>query len=133
MNPTEIANLFVEAINSNDPDRMATLMTENHTFIDADGSEYPGREKMREGWKEYFSMVPDFRIHVKEVLFRDNLVALFGVAEGTFDQNGELRRENHWIVPAAWRVVVENGKVAVWHLYVNPEPMVEILDRIKKR
>ena len=131
MTPTEIAYSFVEAINSGDPDQLSELMTEDHTFIDADGSEHSGRDEMHRGWEKYFSMVPDFRIQVKDALSRDNTVALFGVAEGTFDQDGVLKSENHWVVPAAWRVVVEDGRVAVWQLYVNPEPMVEILNRIE--
>jgi ketosteroid isomerase-like protein len=131
MTPTEIAYSFVEAINSGDPDRLSKLMTENHTFIDADGSEHSGREEMHRGWGKYFTMVPDFQIHVEDALSRDDTVALFGVAEGTFDQDGALKPENHWVVPAAWRVVVEDGRVAVWQLYVNPERMVEILNRIE--
>jgi hypothetical protein len=130
MNPTETAHSFVEAINSGEPDRLLELMTENHTFIDADGGEHPGRDEMHRGWKQYFAMVPDFRIHVKDTMSRENTVALFGIAEGTFAQDGDLKPENHWVVPAAWRVVVENEKVAVWQLYVNPEPMLEILNRI---
>jgi uncharacterized protein (TIGR02246 family) len=85
MTPTEIASSFVAAINSNDPDQLAQLMTEDHTFIDSDGSEHAGRDEMRNGWKQYFSMVPDFQVHVNEALSRDNTVVLFGVAEGTFD------------------------------------------------
>ena len=130
MTPTNIAYSFVEAINSGDPDRLSAMMTEDHKFIDADGSEHCGRDEMKFGWEKYFSMVPDFRIHVKDALSKDDTVALFGVAEGTFDQNGVLKTENHWVVPAAWRVVVEDGKIAVWQLYVNPEPMVEISKRI---
>jgi ketosteroid isomerase-like protein len=131
LTPIETAYAFVDAINTNDPDRLVTLMTDNHTFIDADGSEHPGRDEMHRGWKQYFAMVPDFKIHVREALSHDNIVALFGVAEGTFDQDGDLKPENHWVVPAAWRVVVERDKVSVWQLYVNPEPMVEIFERIK--
>jgi hypothetical protein len=29
--------------------------------------------------------------------------------------------------------VIENGKVAVWQLYVNPEPMVAIRNRIEEQ
>ena len=131
MTPTEVALSFVEAINSGDPDRISELMTENHVFVDSDGSEHRGREGMRLGWERYFSMVPNYRIHVKDVFSRDDTVALLGVAEGTFDQDGDLKSENHWLAPAAWRVVVENGQVAVWQLYVNPQRMAEILDRIE--
>lgn len=132
MKPIETAYAFVEAINSGKTDRLSKLMTENHTFIDADGSEHPGKDEMRRGWAQYYAMVPDFRIHVKEAMSRGNMVALFGIAEGTFAQDGNLHPENHWVVPAAWRVVVENEKVAVWQLYVNPGPMMEILDRINE-
>ena len=131
MTATEVARLFVDAINSGNPDRLSELMTKDHVFVDSDGSEHCGREQMRDGWKSYFSMVPDFRIHVEDTFARDNTVVLLGVAEGTFDQNGALKPENHWVVPAAWRLVVEAGLVAVWQLYVNPEPMVEISKRIE--
>jgi uncharacterized protein (TIGR02246 family) len=130
MNAIEVAYAFVEAINARDPDRMAGLMTEGHAFVDCDGSEHPGREEMREGWRGYFAMVPDFRIRVDHASSQGNTVALFGWAEGTFDNDGVLADENHWHVPAAWRVVVEGDLVAVWQLYVDPTPMVEIHARI---
>ncbi|RLE36017.1 MAG: hypothetical protein DRJ61_01725 [Acidobacteria bacterium] len=130
MTSTETARSFVDAINSGNPDRLAELMTEGHVFVDSDGSEHCGREQMRDGWRSYFSMVPDFRIQVKDTFARGNVVVLLGVAEGTFDQAGALKPENHWVVPAAWRVVVEDELVAVWQLYVNPEPMVKISERI---
>jgi uncharacterized protein (TIGR02246 family) len=131
MTEVETAHAFVDAINSRNPDRLAELMTDNHTFVDSDGSEHSGREAMRRGWREYFSMVPDFRIEVKETLVKDDTVVLLGFAEGTFDQDGELKVENHWLVPAAWRVKIQSGLVAVWQLYVNPDPMVEIYKRIE--
>jgi uncharacterized protein (TIGR02246 family) len=131
MDPRQIAHSFVEAINSGNPDRLAKLMAADHVFIDSDGSEHAGREEMRSGWKDYFSIVPDFRIDVEDTLVRDDTVVLLGVAEGTFGQDGVLRPVNHWVVPAAWRVVVRDELVVVWQLYVNPEPMVEIMNRIK--
>jgi ketosteroid isomerase-like protein len=131
MTPTQVAYSFVDAINSGNPDLLSTLMTENHAFVDSDGSEHSGREEMRRGWEKYFSMVPDFQIHVKDAFSQGDTVALFGVAEGTFDQDGVLKSENHWVAQAAWRVVVEDGRVAVWQLYVNPERMVEIFNRIE--
>jgi len=131
MSEIETVHAFVDAINSGNPDHLAELMTENHIFIDSDGSEHPGREKMRRGWSEYFSMVPDFRIEVKETLAKDDTVVLLGVAEGTFVQDGEIKADNHWLVPAAWRVKVQDDRIAVWQLYLNPEPMIEIYKRIE--
>ena len=68
---------------------------------------------MEPGWQEYFDLVPDFRIEVTNQFERDGLVVLLGQASGTFVQDGELKPENRWSVPAAWRVVVESEQVAV--------------------
>lgn len=130
MTPNQTARAFVEAINSADLDRIFELMTNDHIFIDADGRQHQGRREMRQQWAQYLSMVPDFRIQVTEALCQGASVALFGVAQGTFHQDGVLKAENHWEVPAAWRVVAEGDRVAVWQLYVNPQPMAEILNRL---
>ena len=132
MTATDVAYAFVKAINSGDADRLSELMTENHVFVDSDGSEHAGRDEMRRGWKGYFAMVPDFRIEVKDTFCRGETVVLLGFAHGTFIQDGALKPENRWMVPAAWRVVVEGDRVAIWQLYVNPTPMLEIVKRIEK-
>jgi ketosteroid isomerase-like protein len=120
---------FVEAINTKQMDKLSALMSEDHRFIDSDGSETLGREQMSDAWRHYFEMVPDYRIEVREVLSRGDVVALLGVAEGTFAGPRGLDPKGRWSVPAAWRVVIENERVAVWQLYVNPEPMRAALDR----
>jgi uncharacterized protein (TIGR02246 family) len=127
----EVVESFVAAINAGDLERLTSLMTEDHTFIDADGKEYSGRDRMHDGWSEYFSLVPDFHIEVLEAYSRGNRVVLTGIAEGTFSKNGLLHPENHWRVPAAWRAETRGDHVAVWQLYVNPEPMREILERME--
>jgi hypothetical protein len=131
MTPEEVAASFVEAINAQKIDELSELMTENHVFVDSDGTEVSGRQRMREGWKSYFAMVPDYEILVKETFSRAETVVFLGVAQGTFSQGGALRADNHWSVPAAWRAVVEGSRVAVWQLYVNPEPMQRIVERIR--
>jgi ketosteroid isomerase-like protein len=130
MTSEEVAELFVAAINAGDLDRLTALMTEDHTFIDADGQEYSGRERMHDGWEEYFSMVPDYHIEIQETYSRGDRVIFTGIADGTFSENGDLRSENYWSVPVALRAVTRGEQVAVWQLYVNPEPMRKILDRI---
>jgi hypothetical protein len=130
MNPNEVVLSFVEAINAKEPDTLLALMADEHVFIDSDGAEMAGRGRMHRNWREYFRMVPDYRIHVREILVRDRTVVLLGDAEGTFAKDGKLRPENHWAVPAAWRAVVEGGRIAVWQVYVNPEPMQRIIDRM---
>ena len=130
MTPLEVADFFVAAINSGDVDRLVDLMTPDHVFVDADGSEHVGRDRMGQGWRDHLQTVPDLRIEVSERFESGDTAVLLGRASGTIVDNGELRPENHWIVPAAWRVVVESGLVAIWQLYANQHQMHEILRRI---
>lgn len=131
MTPLAVAAAFVAAINAGDVEAMGNLMTPDHTFVDADGSEHSGRDKMKPGWREYFDMVPDFQIEITDRFASNGLVVLLGRASGTFVQDGELKPENHWCVPAAWRVVVDSRRVAVWQLYASQEIMRQILERIR--
>jgi hypothetical protein len=132
-NPIDVALAFVEAVNSGSLERLAGLMTEDHVFIDSDGAVTRGREGMTSGWAGYFAMVPDYRIAVRETFAKGLAVVLTGEAEGTFVRAGALSLENHWKVPAAWRAIIESGKVAVWQVYVNPEAMTRILQRIEEK
>ena len=130
MNNIEVVEAFVRAINFGDVDRISELMTQGHMFIDADGSERIGRDEMTSCWRRYFEMVPDFRIEVSDRFERDNMVILIGRASGTFAEHGEMKKENRWSVPSAWRVIVKSGKVAVWQLFANQHEMYEIVRRI---
>lgn len=109
---------------------LAGLMKPDHVFVDADGSEHGGREQMKENWWEFFEMVPDFQIEVSDRFGVNHIAVLQGQAGGTFLQDGEVKAENHWSIPAAWRVIVESASVAVWQIYANQHPVYEIPDRI---
>ncbi|UCF06534.1 MAG: nuclear transport factor 2 family protein [bacterium] len=130
MTTLEVAEAFVEAINSSDVNHMTGLMTSNHMFVDADGSEHVGKDQMSLGWQNYFALVPDFQIEIIDRFEREDTVVLLGWASGTIMQKGELKPKNQWRVPAAWRVVIESDHVAVWQLYTNQHEMHEILKRI---
>jgi ketosteroid isomerase-like protein len=131
MTPLEVADTFVAAINSGEVNRLVSLMTPEHMFVDADGSEHVGRDGMRSGWRAHFELVPDLRIEVSDRFAAADTVVLLGRASGTFVQDGELKPHNHWSIPAAWRVVVDSDLVAVWQLYANQHVMHEILERIR--
>ncbi len=131
MTPEEVVNAFVEAVNSGSAENLAAWMTPDHVFVDSDGTGTNGREAMLDGWRAYFTLVPDYRIVVAERFSRGDTVVLLGTATGTIQHDGVLKPENRWSVPAAWRAVVKGEKVAVWQLYVNVEPMVEIMERLE--
>ena len=131
MTPLETAMAFVDAINSKNVEGLADLMTEDHKFIDGDGSEHGGKDQMKAGWKEHLELIPDLTLSISEHFVENDTVVLLGWSSGTIVENGELKPENFWKVPSAWRVVVEFGKVAVWQLYANQQVLLDIYNRIR--
>jgi limonene-1,2-epoxide hydrolase len=123
----DVAMAFVAKINQHDVDGLVALMTPDHLFIDALGTTMRGAERMRQGWKGYFSMFPDYSIEVTDEFNRDSLVAMFGKARGTLAVNGNLQRENFWEIPAAWRAIVQQGRVAEWRVYCDNDPARKIM------
>jgi uncharacterized protein (TIGR02246 family) len=123
---------FVGAINSRDVERLADLMTDDHKFVNGDGSEHDGKDQMKSGWKEHLELIPDLTLSISEHYEENNTVVLLGWSSGTIIHEGELKPENSWRVPCAWRVLVDSGKVAVWQLYANQCALHEIYDRIKE-
>jgi ketosteroid isomerase-like protein len=130
MNPTtslDVAMAFVAKINAHDVDGLVALMTPDQVFVDALDNKISGSDAMRKGWQGYFALFPDYAIEVTEVFNRGDLVALFGKARGTFAVNGNLPRENFWEVPAAWKAVVKDGRVAEWRVYCDNDPARKIM------
>lgn len=123
----DVALAFVAKINAHDVDGLVALLTPDHLFVDALGNSFRGAEQMRQGWKAYFGWFPDYAIEVTDEFDRGELVAMFGKARGTFAVNGKLLRENSWEIPAAWRAVVKNGRVAEWRVYCDNDPARKIM------
>ena len=72
-------------------------------------------------------MVPDYAISHSEIFANGDLVAMFGSAEGTFSKDGKLRKEDYWKTPAAWCARVEDGKIALWQVFADNEPIRAIM------
>ena len=122
---------FLDRINKRDADKLAELMSEDHVFIDSLGNTMQGREKMRAGWRGYYSFCPDYWVTHEEILGNGNIVAVFGAAGGTIAANGKLPPENKWRTSAAWLAVVENGLVKKWQVYADNKPVYEITAKSK--
>jgi uncharacterized protein (TIGR02246 family) len=127
MTTAAIALAFVDAINRRSPEEIAALMTEDHGFIDSLGNRVAGRDRMRHGWRGYFSMVPDYTITVTETLADGPVVVMLGSAQGTYSSDGTLKPENRWQTPAAWRALVRESSIAEWRVYADNEPVRRIM------
>ena len=143
----EVAMDFIKRINAGDINILCELMTENHIFQDALGKRFVGRETMRQGWTNYLKMVADYQVHADEFFTTDERVAIFGTASGRYvgphgpgtkAGNGAphpatqgvesaLGPNGFWEVPAAWRAVVQSGKIAEWRVYADNQPLRKLM------
>ena len=126
MTPQQTTQEFVAAINAHDVERLVSLMTADHRFVDSLGTVTQGRESMREGWKFYFAMVPDYHLEVSGVFNAEaspDETILVGQASGSYSLGGIKRANSAWSTPVALRAVVRNGQIAQWQVYADNEPM----------
>lgn len=60
----------------------------------------------------------------------DDAVVGVGTAGGTISADGQLLARNRWKIPAAWRAVIERGKVKEFRVYADNKPVYDILARL---
>lgn len=122
---------FVDAINRHDVERLYTLMAEDFRFVDAYGGVESGRDTMKKGWEGYFRWFPDYTIEVVDLYERDDRVAFFGYASGTYEGRKTETNENYWRLPAAWQAVIEEDKVKLWQVCCDSKIPYEIIGRFQ--
>lgn len=98
-----VALEFVRAINRQNVDALAGLMSADHRFTDSLGNTVEGRDKMRAGWAGYFGMVPDYSLAIEETYADGPLVVMLGIAQGTYRGPLGATPENRWQTPIAVR------------------------------
>ena len=128
----QIIHNFVDAINEHNVDKICTLMTDNHKFIDSQGNEVVGKEKMRAGWIGYFRWFPDYKIEITDMFLKGDTVAALGFASATF-QGLTDRKGNYWHLPASWKAVIKNGKIYLWQVYADSKIPYDIIKKSKKQ
>jgi len=131
--PKSVAHAFVRAINERDVGKIEKLMADDHRFIDSLGAVMQGKTRMREGWAAYFRVVPDYAITIEETFSNGATVFMLGVAGGTYTSDGQLRPENSWKTPAAWRAQIKGNKVAEWRVYADNEPIRQRMAKPSER
>jgi len=113
---------FVAAINDRNFESLESLMAPDHLFVDSLGNRVQGAARMLAGWRGYFAICPDYRIRIDRSIVEGDTVLAVGEAGGTIDKTT-------WRTPAAWQVVIRDGKVAEWKVFADNKPVYEILAR----
>jgi ketosteroid isomerase-like protein len=125
--PQSVTNAFVRAINRQDADGVAALMTPAHRFVDSLGNLVEGRDNMRKSWASYFLMVPDYSLAIEETYENGPVVLLLGMAQGTYAQGAKLSPSNAWKTPIAIRAQIEDGLIAEWRIFADNEPIRRLM------
>jgi hypothetical protein len=128
MNPRQVVELFISAINAHDPRKIADLMTADHRLIDSLGAAVEGRDAVLDGWTFYFDMVPDYNIEVSRWFVSEGNemeAIMVGTARGGYASDGMMRPESSWSTPVALRAIVRSNQVAEWQVYADNEPIRE--------
>lgn len=121
----EVIQSFIQQINLQSVEGICSLMTDNHIFIDNIGNEHKGKEKMREGWKSYFDMFPDYKIEITEMMHIENSFLLCGFAQGTFQNSKE--KEAYFKIPAAWKAIIEGEKIKLWQVFADTKAQFDVM------
>src|SRR5215467_3135828 len=87
---------FEQLINSRSADAVCSLLMQDSIFIDSLGNRVEGLARLRSAWDGYFKMVPDYTISHDEIFASGDTVAMFGMAQGTFSKDEQIKKENFW-------------------------------------
>jgi ketosteroid isomerase-like protein len=120
---------FIEAINNADVDKICSLMSVDHIFIDSQDNLTTGKDCMKKAWVEYFRMFPDYKIEIDDILEKDSMVCLLGHASGTYRNLQNKTNGNHWRIPASWKAIINNNKVTQWQVYADNLIVADIIKR----
>ena len=127
MLPIDVVLRFEQLINTRNAEAVCSLLTPDSVFIDSLGNRMEGVAKLRSAWEGYFKMVPDYTISHSEIFADRETVAMFGFAQGTFSKAGAVKKDDFWKTTAAWRAVVKDGKIALWQVFADNEPIRAIM------
>ncbi len=103
-----IVESFNNCINSQDIDGLAVLMSEDHTFIDRDGSSHGPKSYMVEGWRQFFETFPQYRNTFNQIKAEGDRVFVQGFAYWS---------EKEPYDPVIWTAKIVNDLIAEWRIY----------------
>jgi ketosteroid isomerase-like protein len=107
--PAETVLAFNDAITRRDVAALGRLMADDHTFIDAAGTVFRGREEVLEAWRGFFEAFPGYRNVWTELAPSGETVIAVG--------HSVCPTEPELDGPALWAANVRDRRVSVWRVY----------------
>jgi ketosteroid isomerase-like protein len=104
---------FVDAINHGEVQRLAWLMTDDHTLVVLDEAPLVGKHANVEAWRVHATSFPDYVIHPHRIVGRGDEVVLFGHTTGS---HLGLADDEESKITVIWRAEVRGGRLASWQI-----------------
>ncbi|MEV7000995.1 nuclear transport factor 2 family protein [Streptomyces sp. NPDC093982] len=107
MDAVDVVQRFNAAINDRDLTELASLMSDDHTFIDTAGNTVSGKGACIEAWRAFFAAFADYRNVFTDLTVGDEVVSVSGYS---LCSRAELAG------PALWTARVTGGLVGEWRV-----------------
>jgi ketosteroid isomerase-like protein len=111
LTPAKAAAQFNDHINSADIRALATLMSEDHRFVDAEGNLVSGKSACIAAWSGFFRAFPGYRNTFDRFYEQENLVTITGFSD--CPNHPELTG------PAIWTATVMADRLTEWRVYLD--------------
>ena len=116
--PNIIALQFNQSITDHDLYALARLMTDDHTFVESDGTIHKPKQEMVEKWRQFFEAFPNYKNTFDCVRSKDNLVMMLGFAYWSEQTPHD---------PAIWVATIVDDLVREWRIYLDtPENRAQL-------
>lgn len=104
---------FNDRINARDLQGLASLMSDDHAFIDSEGSAVSGKPACIDAWRGFFELFPDYRNVFASVRAQGDVVTIVGHS---------VCSEPSLAGPAVWTATIRGGQVTRWQVHADIPP-----------
>jgi len=111
LTPAAAAEAFNTHINAADLRGLASLMSEDHRFIDSQGNMVSGKPACIAAWSGFFRAFPGYRNTLDQFFHFDNMVTVTGFSD--CPNHPELTG------PAIWSATVMADRLTEWRVYLD--------------
>lgn len=125
----QIVMEFIRAINSADVEKIHSMMTHDHVFVDSQNNKVVGNDAMKQAWIDFYKLFPDYHMEVNEVITKNDIVLVTGLASGTYKNLKHEDKDTGWIVPACWKAIIKDEKIELWQIFADMSKAYEIVRR----
>jgi ketosteroid isomerase-like protein len=117
--PEQIVNQFNECISKKDLIGLTNLMTDDHVFIDRDGTVTKSKKTMTQLWEKFFEMAPDYKNTFTHIHVSTDFAVIIGYAYWSKDQPIDY---------VIWTAKIKNNLIQEWRIYDDNQQNRQILN-----